>query len=85
MKLTRIILRVCGNDSDVVLEDERGRKIGAESSNVVCVFQEKGSLAGGSYATTGKTSARSDLSPVFGEFELLLFAFFCIVNFSRAS
>ncbi|OAD56215.1 Protein pangolin, isoforms A/H/I [Eufriesea mexicana] len=27
---------------------------------------EKGSLAGGSYATTGKTSARSDLSPVFG-------------------
>lgn len=31
------------------------------------VLQEKSSLAGGSYAPTGKTSARSDLSPVFGE------------------
>ncbi|EFN80262.1 Protein pangolin, isoforms A/H/I [Harpegnathos saltator] len=30
--------------------------------------EEKGSLAAGSYATTGKASARSDLSPVFGEF-----------------
>ncbi|KYN39148.1 Protein pangolin, isoforms A/H/I [Trachymyrmex septentrionalis] len=28
---------------------------------------EKGTLAGGTYATTGKTSARSDLSPVFGK------------------
>lgn len=39
-----------------------------KSMCVSCVLQEKGSLAGGSYATTGKTSARSDLSPVFGEF-----------------
>jgi transcription factor 7-like 2 len=31
------------------------------------VLQEKGSLAGGSYAATGKASTRSDLSPVFGE------------------
>lgn len=31
------------------------------------VLQEKGSLAGGSYTTTGKATARSDLSPVFGE------------------
>ncbi|KAH0944374.1 hypothetical protein HN011_001713 [Eciton burchellii] len=29
--------------------------------------EEKGSLAGGSYAATGKASTRSDLSPVFGE------------------
>ncbi|XP_018395911.1 PREDICTED: protein pangolin, isoforms A/H/I/S-like [Cyphomyrmex costatus] len=29
--------------------------------------EEKGALAGGTYATTGKTSARSDLSPVFGK------------------
>ncbi|XP_011632914.1 protein pangolin, isoforms A/H/I/S-like [Pogonomyrmex barbatus] len=29
--------------------------------------EEKGTLAGGTYATTGKTSARSDLSPVFGK------------------
>ncbi|EZA52436.1 Protein pangolin, isoforms A/H/I [Ooceraea biroi] len=28
---------------------------------------EKGSLAGGSYAATGKASTRSDLSPVFGK------------------
>lgn len=31
------------------------------------MLQEKGVLAGGTYATTGKTSARSDLSPVFGK------------------
>ncbi|XP_011341858.1 protein pangolin, isoforms A/H/I/S isoform X2 [Ooceraea biroi] len=29
--------------------------------------EEKGSLAGGSYAATGKASTRSDLSPVFGK------------------
>ncbi|XP_072765739.1 protein pangolin, isoforms A/H/I/S isoform X1 [Anoplolepis gracilipes] len=29
--------------------------------------EEKVALAGGSYATTGKTSTRSDLSPVFGK------------------
>ncbi|XP_011688633.1 PREDICTED: protein pangolin, isoforms A/H/I/S-like [Wasmannia auropunctata] len=29
--------------------------------------EEKGTLAGGTYATTGKPSARSDLSPVFGK------------------
>ena len=41
-------------------------------SACVCL-QEKGSLAGGSYATTGKTSARSDLSPVFGESSFTFF------------
>ncbi|KYN02324.1 Protein pangolin, isoforms A/H/I [Cyphomyrmex costatus] len=35
--------------------------------------EEKGALAGGTYATTGKTSARSDLSPVFGESSFLFF------------
>ncbi|XP_039311919.1 protein pangolin, isoforms A/H/I/S-like [Solenopsis invicta] len=29
--------------------------------------EEKGTLAGGTYATTGKTPTRSDLSPVFGK------------------
>ncbi|XP_036143066.1 protein pangolin, isoforms A/H/I/S-like isoform X2 [Monomorium pharaonis] len=29
--------------------------------------EEKGALSAGTYATTGKTSARSDLSPVFGK------------------
>jgi len=38
-----------------------------------CVLQEKGTLAGGTYATTGKTSARSDLSPVFGESLIFFF------------
>ena len=51
-----------------------------KSMCVSCVLQEKGSLAGGSYATTtGKTSARSDLSPVFGEFLSCLLDFVFLV------
>lgn len=44
----------------------------------MCNLQEKGSLASGSYSATGKTSARSDLSPVFGKF----LEFFCIRRLS---
>lgn len=42
-------------------------KVDSNERDLRVLLQEKGSLAGGSYATTGKTSARSDLSPVFGK------------------
>ncbi|KAK2577413.1 hypothetical protein KPH14_003523 [Odynerus spinipes] len=52
-------------------EDEKrsSENLTEEKSSLIDLTEseEKGSLAGGSYATTGKTSARSDLSPVFGK------------------
>lgn len=53
---------------------------GSDTTRVfICVLQEKVSLAGGSY-TTGKASARSDLSPVFGEFKAFQFSFLRYVS-----
>ncbi|XP_046813874.1 protein pangolin, isoforms A/H/I/S-like [Vespa crabro] len=53
-------------------EDEKrsSENLTEEKSSLIDLTEseEKGSLAAGSYATTGKTSARSDLSPVFGEY-----------------
>ncbi|KAF7411310.1 hypothetical protein HZH66_000206 [Vespula vulgaris] len=50
-------------------EDEKrsSENLTEEKSSLIDLTEseEKGSLAAGSYATTGKTSARSDLSPVF--------------------
>ncbi|XP_076672241.1 protein pangolin, isoforms A/H/I/S [Andrena cerasifolii] len=52
-------------------EDEKrsSENLTEEKSSLIDLTEseEKGSLAGGSYATTGKTTARSDLSPVFGK------------------
>lgn len=52
-------------------EDEKrsSENLTEEKSSLIDLTEseEKGSLAGGSYSTTGKTSARSDLSPVFGK------------------
>ncbi|XP_029046110.1 protein pangolin, isoforms A/H/I/S isoform X6 [Osmia lignaria lignaria] len=52
-------------------EDEKrsSENLTEEKSSLIDLTEseEKGSLAGGSYATTGKASARSDLSPVFGK------------------
>nr|XP_050844907.1 protein pangolin, isoforms A/H/I/S-like isoform X1 [Vespula vulgaris] len=52
-------------------EDEKrsSENLTEEKSSLIDLTEseEKGSLAAGSYATTGKTSARSDLSPVFGK------------------
>ncbi|XP_076226564.1 protein pangolin, isoforms A/H/I/S isoform X4 [Nomia melanderi] len=52
-------------------EDEKrsSENLTEEKSSLIDLTEseEKGSLAGGSYATTGKTSTRSDLSPVFGK------------------
>ncbi|TGZ51128.1 Protein pangolin [Temnothorax longispinosus] len=44
--------------------------------------EEKGTLPG-TYATTGKTSARSDHSPVFGKSFIVLLSYsFCILSMS---
>ncbi|XP_033230088.1 protein pangolin, isoforms A/H/I/S isoform X3 [Belonocnema kinseyi] len=50
-------------------ENKTSENLTEEKSSLIDLTEseEKGSLAGGSYATTGKTSARSDLSPVFGK------------------
>ncbi|XP_076656181.1 protein pangolin, isoforms A/H/I/S isoform X4 [Halictus rubicundus] len=52
-------------------EDEKrsSENLTEEKSSLIDLTEseEKGSLAGGTYATTGKTSTRSDLSPVFGK------------------
>ncbi|XP_076628224.1 protein pangolin, isoforms A/H/I/S-like isoform X7 [Colletes latitarsis] len=52
-------------------EDEKrsSENLTEEKSSLIDLTEseEKVSLAGGSYATTGKTSTRSDLSPVFGK------------------
>lgn len=49
---------------------QKYRRCRVLSACISRVLQEKVALAGGSYATTGKTSTRSDLSPVFGKFPL---------------
>ncbi|XP_015114035.1 protein pangolin, isoforms A/H/I/S isoform X2 [Diachasma alloeum] len=52
-------------------EDEKrsSENLTEEKSSLIDLTEseEKGSLAGGSYSTTGKASTRSDLSPVFGK------------------
>ncbi|XP_066594600.1 protein pangolin, isoforms A/H/I/S isoform X3 [Prorops nasuta] len=52
-------------------EDEKrsSENLTEEKSSLIDLTEseEKGSLAGGSYGTSGKASARSDLSPVFGK------------------
>lgn len=72
--LSFCLIVVCNVSSSLIHPLDRDSIRTSPLSACVCL-QEKGSLAGGSYATTGKTSARSDLSPVFGESYLLYLSF----------
>lgn len=74
LSLSFRLIVVCNVSSSLIHPLDRDSIRTSPLSACVCL-QEKGSLAGGSYATTGKTSARSDLSPVFGESYLLYLTF----------
>lgn len=74
ISLSFCLIVVCNVSSSLIHPLDRDSIRTSPLSACVCL-QEKGSLAGGSYATTGKTSARSDLSPVFGESYLLYLSF----------
>ncbi|XP_011305531.1 protein pangolin, isoforms A/H/I/S isoform X2 [Fopius arisanus] len=66
---------LCSEDEVKVFKDEgedekrSSENLTEEKSSLIDLTEseEKGSLAGGSYSTTGKASTRSDLSPVFGK------------------
>ncbi|XP_023289877.1 protein pangolin, isoforms A/H/I/S isoform X2 [Orussus abietinus] len=67
---------LCSEDEVKVFKDEgegedekRSENLTEEKSSLIDLTEseEKGALAAGSYAAAGKTSARSDLSPVFGK------------------